>query len=90
MIDPALAENEELRIVARSLSVLLRSGATGLDTALATFGQPSVWTTVSWSSTDSSVLLPPNSAKTNRKNCTNQIVHRHPLRNRKGSLNRLQ
>jgi hypothetical protein len=46
MIDPALAEKEELRRMMRSLSVLLRSGATGFDTALAAFGPLSVPTIV--------------------------------------------
>ncbi len=35
MIDPALAKKGKLRIVVRSLSVLLRSGATGFAPSLA-------------------------------------------------------
>jgi hypothetical protein len=35
MIDPALADKEKLRITARSLSVLLRAGATRFEPSLA-------------------------------------------------------
>ena len=35
MIDSAVATNEKLRIVARSLSMLLRAGATGFEPSLA-------------------------------------------------------
>jgi hypothetical protein len=77
MIDSVVATNEKLRIPVRSLSVLLRSGATGFDTALATSGSPSSLIAVWWPSTGSSTRALPNSAKTDRQNQIYQVVPRN-------------
>ncbi len=74
MIGLALGEKAKLRIAVRSLSVLLRAGATGFDTALATSGLPQISIMVSWSSIGSNSGALPNSTPQSRVNQVPRII----------------